>query len=535
MMMRLKLENLKISTNEIPRDCRKIDRRLHPYIAAYCHTAAENIAGYRILSKSIDSRSRVPQLIYSLIAEVNGLDAAPADTAETAETETLYSIDSLQLQSGGTPVKHPLIAGTGPAGLMAAYLLAARGCEPVIFDRGFDVTRRKQDIDAFHQSRLLNPDSNYLMGEGGAGTFSDGKLYTRTRDSRIGFILQAFVDAGAPPEILYLKHPHIGSDILPVMVANIRRKIEELGGRFHFGRGVKSLLLKDGVCKGVVMLDGETIHAPAVMLAHGLGGRELSGELMRQGVPHQRKGFQLGCRIEHLQEFIDRNQYHLANRPHCLGAAEYSLVSRPPEKFNVAGVTTFCMCPGGEIVPSTAFAGQLSTNGMSRYARNGKFANSCLIATMPPDTFEHAADAYDFLTGLERHAFALGGGDYTAPAQDAAAFVRQEKRLAAGDTSYSFGLRPARLDELLPEPVSRAVATALVHFEKIFPGFMKSGRIIGIESYISSPVRFDRHPETLESPVRGLYVAGEGAGFAGGITSAAVDGLKVAEQILASR
>ena len=533
--MRLKLDNLKISINEIPRDCRKIDRRLHPYIAAYCHTAAADITGYRILSKSIDSRSRVPQLIYSLIADVNGLAAAPAGTAETAETETLFDIDALKLQSGMAPVKNPLIAGTGPAGLMAAYLLAARGCEPVIFDRGFDVTRRKQDIDAFHQSRLLNPESNYLLGEGGAGTFSDGKLYTRTRDSRIGFILQAFVDAGAPPEILYLKHPHIGSDILPVMVANIRKKIEAMGGRFHFGQGVKSLLLKDGVCAGVITLDGETHYAPAVLLAHGLGGRELSGELMRQGIAHQRKGFQIGCRIEHLQEFIDRNQYHLANRPHCLGAAEYSLVSRPPEKFNVAGVTTFCMCPGGEIVPSTAFAGQLSTNGMSRYARNGKFANSCLIATMPPETFEHAAAAYEFLSSLERRAFELGGGGYTAPAQDAAAFVRREKRLASGDTSYSFGLRPARLDELLPEPVSQAIATALVHFEKIFPGFMKSGRIVGIESYISSPVRFERHPETMENPVKKLYIAGEGAGFAGGITSAAVDGLKVAEQILASR
>jgi len=533
--MRLKLENLKISISEIPRDCRKIDRRLHPYIAAYCHAAAANVTGYRILSKSIDSRSRIPQLIYSLIADVDGLDAAPAGTAETVEQELHYDLDSLNLPSGGNSVKHPLIVGTGPAGLMAAYILAARGCEPVIFDRGFDVTRRKQDIDGFEQSGVLNPESNYLLGEGGAGTFSDGKLYTRTRDSRIGFILQAFVDAGAPPEILYLKHPHIGSDILPVMVANLRRKIEEMGGKFHFGRGVKSLLLKDGVCTGVTMLDGETHHAPAVLLAHGLGGRELSGELMRQGVAHQRKGFQLGCRIEHLQEFIDRNQYHLANRPHCLGAAEYSLVSRPPEKFNVAGVTTFCMCPGGEIVPSTAFAGQLSTNGMSRYARNGKFANSCLIATIPPETFEHAAGAYDFLTGLERRAFELGGGNYTAPAQDAAAFVRREKRLAAGDTSYCFGLRPARLDELLPEPVSQAIATALVHFEKIFPGFMKSGRIVGIESYISSPVRFTRDPETMENPVKKLYIAGEGAGFAGGITSAAIDGLKIAEQILTSR
>jgi hypothetical protein len=533
--MRLKLENLKISISEIPPDCRKIDRRLHPYIAACCRTAAANVAGYRILSKSIDSRNRIPQLIYSLIADIEGLGAVPAGAAETAEPDMRYGIDSLKLQLSGVPAKHPLIVGAGPAGLMAAYLLAARGCEPVIFDRGFDVSRRKQDIDDFHQSRLLNPESNYLLGEGGAGTFSDGKLYTRARDSRIGFILQTFVDAGAPPEILYLKHPHIGSDILPVMVANIRKKIEDMGGRFHFGRGIKSLILKGGICEGVNTLDGETFHAPAVLLAHGLGGRELSGELMRQGIAHQRKGFQLGCRIEHPQEFIDRNQYHLAKRPACLGAAEYSLVSRPPEKFNIAGVATFCMCPGGEIIPSTAFAGQLSTNGMSRYARNGKFANSCLIATIPPETFERSADAYDFLTELERRAFKLGGGDYTAPAQDAAAFVRREKRLASGETSYSFGLRPARLDELLPGPVSRAIAAALAHFEKIFPGFMKSGRIVGIESYISSPVRFARHPETMENPVKRLYIAGEGAGFAGGIASAAVDGLKIAEQILSRR
>lgn len=533
--MRLKLDNLKISINEIPAGCRKIDRRLHPYIAASCRTTPANIAGYRILSKSIDSRNRVPQLIYSLIADFNLLQSVPAGTMETAETEMQYGIDSLKLPSDRNFIKHPLIVGTGPAGLMAAYLLASCGCEPIIFDRGFDVSRRKQDIDNFQQSRVLNPESNYLLGEGGAGTFSDGKLYTRTRDSRIGFVLQTFVDAGAPPEIFYLKHPHIGSDILPVMVANIRKKIEAMGGRFYFGKGVKALLLKNGVCDGIITLDGETHHAPAVILAHGLGGRELSGELIRQGIAHQRKGFQIGCRIEHFQEFIDRNQYHLANRPACLGAAEYSLVSRPPAKFNLAGVTTFCMCPGGEIVPSTAFTGQLSTNGMSRYARNGKFANSCLIATIPPETFDSSADAYSFLTSLERRAFELGGGNYTAPSQDAAAFIRHEKHLTPGETSYCFGLRSARLDELLPAPVSQAIATALIHFEKIFPGFMKSGRIVGIESYISSPVRFQRHPDNLENPIKNLYIAGEGAGFAGGISSAAVDGLKVAEQIIADR
>lgn len=533
--MRLKIENLKISINDIPPDCRNIDLKLKPHIAVFCRTTTENIGEYKILSKSIDARSRVPMLIYSLTAEVGNLAAIPAGSAEAAEADANYSLDSLKLQLSGALVKNPLIVGTGPAGLMAAYILAACGCEPVIFDRGFDVARRKSDIDSFHQTRQLNPESNYLLGEGGAGTFSDGKLYTRTRDSRISFILQAFVDAGAPPEILYLNHPHIGSDILPVMVRNIRKKIEDMGGRFYFGRGVKSLLLKDGVCAGVKTSDGETHQAPVVMLAHGLGGRELSGELMRQGIEHQPKGFQIGCRIEHLQEFIDRNQYHLSKRPACLGAAEYNLVSRPPEKFNVAGVTTFCMCPGGEIVPSTAFEGQLSTNGMSRYARGGKFANSCMIATIPPETFAHPADAYDFLNELERRAFKLGGGDYTAPAQDAAAFVRREKHLSPGETSYSFGMRPARLDELLPEPISRALATALPHFEKIFPGFMKSGRIVGIETCISSPARFSRNPENMENHVKKLYIAGEGAGFAGGIMSAAVDGLKIAEKILAAR
>ena len=533
--MRLRIENLKISVSDIQADSRNIDLKLKPYIAAHCRTSAENIVEYKILSKSIDARSRVPLLIYSLTAEAVNLAAVPANTAESAETDIKYSLDVLKLQLSGTPAKNPLIAGTGPAGLMAAYVLAACGCEPVIFDRGFDVARRKLDIDLFHQTRQLNPESNYLLGEGGAGTFSDGKLYTRTRDSRIGFILQAFVDAGAPPEILYLNHPHIGSDILPVMVRNLRLKIEAMGGRFYFGRGIKSLLLNNGVCEGINMSDGETYHAPAVLLAHGLGGRELSGELMRQGIEHQPKGFQIGCRIEHAQELIDRNQYHLSPRPACLGAAEYNLVSRPPEKFNVAGVTTFCMCPGGEIVPSTAFDGQLSTNGMSRYARNGNFANSCMIATIPPETFAKPADAYNFLTELERRAFKLGGGDYTAPAQDAAAFVRREKHLTPGETSYSFGMQPARLDELLPEPVSRAIATALVHFEKIFPGFMKSGRIIGIETCISSPVRFSRNPESMENPAKRLYIAGEGAGFAGGIMSAAVDGLKIAEKILVSR
>ena len=532
--MLLKIDNLEISISKIPGNPVNVDNHLHPYLAAYCNISPDNIAEYTILNKSIDARRNIPALVYSVVFKLKPESSVtPLRASELSESELEQTLNAqITLPVAPTGLKHPIIAGTGPAGLMAAYILALAGCEPVILDRGFDVDLRKQDIDKFEYSRKLNPESNYLIGEGGAGTFSDGKLYTRTRDQHIRFILKTFTDNGAPKEILYLKRPHIGSDILPAMIKNIRKKIEDLGGKFIFGQAVKDIIIHDGNCTGVILADDSRLEAPAIILAHGLGGRELTGQLMQRGVDHQLKGFQLGCRIEHRQDFIDSNQYHLKKRPAFLGAAEYNLVSRPPANCETSGSSSFCMCPGGEIVFSSATERRLSTNGMSRFSRNGNFANSCLIVNQSPELFQSPTQAYRFLDELEQQAFELGGGDYTAPAQDAEAFVNQAAKLSKLESSYCFGLKSARIDQLLPNNTFEAISTALKYFDRTFKGFMKEGKIVGIETCISSPVRFIRNPETLASSLSRLYIAGEGAGYAGGIVSAAADGIKIAEKIL---
>ncbi len=519
--MRIRLDNLQVRVTELPFDAPSAEPLLKPFIAKFCGVTEDKIVDYQVVAKSIDGRRKPPSLVYSLEVEMHD---APRRFKPAVKPEPFRVPDN--------PGKllHPIVVGTGPAGLMAAWLLAAAGCKPLILDRGFDVETRAADIARFRMTRELNCESNYLLGEGGAGTFSDGKLYTRTRDPNIRFILETFVKNGAPPEILYLKRPHIGSDLLPGVIASTRREITAMGGTFRFGCGVRNVLTANGRCTGVVTLQGETISAPAVFIAHGLGGRELTLELVKLGLELQLKGFQIGCRIEHPQEIMDLNQFGLKKRPAFLGAAEYNFISHPP---NGKGISTFCMCPGGEIVPSMAFAKRLSTNGMSPYRRDGKFANSCMISTLEPDQFASPQAAFDFLDNLEARAFELGGGDYTAPAQSGTGFVRGEAKLSTAESSYCFGLKAAPLHQLLPREESAAIGEALKHFEKLCPGFMTRGTLTGIETYVSSPVRFQRN-ERGETSLPGLYLAGEGAGAAGGIMSAAADGLKVAVGIVDS-
>jgi uncharacterized FAD-dependent dehydrogenase len=419
---------------------------------------------------------------------------------------------------------------------MAAYLLALHGRKPLIIDRGFDVGQRSTDIEAFHANRQLNPDSNYLFGEGGAGTYSDGKLYTRVKDRRMRFLLDAFVSARAPQNIRYIHHPHIGSDILPHMCRRLRQQIEAWGGRFRWGCTVSDIIERDGRCAGVVLADGEQIEAPYTLLAVGHSARGLIRTLVGRGIEHKAKGYQLGCRIEHDQRLINTARYGCsAPPPWLLSAAEYNLVSRPPRQQaankRVEGVTTFCMCPGGEILAATSDPGLLSTNGMSSHRRASPFANAGLICNQPVDKANPLV-AFDLLDELERRAFNSGGGDYGCPAQSAAAFVRGEAGPRVSATSYRLGLVPGRLDHLLPPTTVRSLSAALRFFDKKIPGFLRHGNLIGVEARVSSPVRFERNPDTLASSLPGLYLGGEGAGYAGGIVSAGLDGLRLAETIL---
>ncbi len=519
------LENFKVDAVKAPAG---IDQSIAQRAAKALGIAPHRLYDCRILNKSIDARKGHPQLIYTLLLEVDDalkLEAAPPERIQAALSEP-------QLELPETGLLHPVVVGTGPAGIFAALALATAGCRPLILDRGREVETRYRDCQSFLAGRSLDEESNLLIGEGGAGTFSDGKLYTGTKDPLYKFVLATFVQAGAPQEIRYLKRPHIGSDYLRKAAVNLRRKIVELGGEFRFGTAVTDIVQRNGRCAGVVTSTGEIIEAPAVLIASGLGGRALVRTLaQKQQIGYERKPFQIGCRIEHPQQFIDRQQYHWnAPRPAALGAAEYHILSRPGN--GAPGVSSFCMCPGGEVLNATAWQGHALTNGMSDYARSGGFGNSCLIVTLTPDATGSIDDDYAFLAELEKRIFKAGGSDYTLPAQDAAAFLCGQNHLTHRETSCRCGITPGRLDRLLPGELAKGLRAALRHFDRMMPGFVRYGKLIGAETCVSSPVRFLRDPASGSSTLAGLWLAGEGAGAAGGIMSAAVDGLRLAQLIL---
>lgn len=511
-----------------------LDHHLQPWIAKRCGISVDDVVTYAIDRRSMDARQK-PRLKYVYNVAVRVREDCPVreDVGVEVRTDPLTYDDGLwhlSLRPEGLP-KHPIIVGTGPAGIMAAYLLAAYGCEPIILDRGRDADTRTADLETFHAKRTLDPDSNYLYGEGGAGTYSDGKLYTRAKDRRMRFLLEAFVEARAPRHILFRHHPHIGSDLLPHMCKRLRQRIEGWGGRFQWNAHVVDIVEKQGRCAGVELSTGERIEGPMVLMAIGHSARDVIVRLAKRGIAHRAKGFQMGCRIEHDQQLIDAGQYACLLPKHLLGAAEYNLVSRPPTR-QVGSVTTFCMCPGGEILCATSEPNQLSTNGMSRFARASGFANAGLIVNQAVDYDGDGLAGFDLIERIEKSAFAAGGSDYTCPAQRCASFLRAEAGPQVTQSSYQLGVRPGRIDQLLPKDTVTAIGAALKHFERVIPGFLTRGSLVGVETRVSSPVRFDRDEATLASSLPGLYMGGEGAGYAGGIVSAGLDGLRLAETIL---
>lgn len=494
-----------------------------------------DLTDFRIYKESIDARKRGEiNFIYTVdIAVKNEKNLLKKKIKNVSETPDLAYKNP---EIGGKPMKHrPIVIGFGPAGMFAALLLAQMGYKPLVLERGQKVEERVKAIDDFWKKGKLNPKSNVQFGEGGAGTFSDGKLTSRVRDLRGRKVLEEFVNAGAPEDILFKAHPHVGTDLLRDIVKNIREEIISLGGSVRFDSQVEQFDIENGQLTAVTLADGEKIETNHAILAIGHSARDTFKELFDKNVTITAKPFAVGVRIEHPQEVINKAQYKEFYKHKRLGAAEYRLTHKAS---NGRGVYTFCMCPGGLVVPAASEENRLVTNGMSEHARSEENANSGLIVQVFPEDFGTASPlaGIEFQRQLEAKAFELGGSNYQAPAQLVGDFLSNQASTQLGTVkpSYALGVKPSDLTELFPEYITEPMKEALNAFDKKLHGFaMNDAVMTGVESRSSSPVHINRDEGNFQSvSTRGLYPSGEGAGFAGGIVSAGIDGLKCAEHLI---
>lgn len=529
--MPIRVSNLRLPIEET-------EDRVPTHLARALGVTPGDLGPWRILRKALDLRDkRRLQFVYNFEVEFPAGKSVLRPSA-SAQIEP-FDDDPFTMPDPGTePLPHrPVVVGSGPGGLVCAYFLAVHGYRPILIERGTRVSDRIRDVERFDGGGEFHPESNYLFGEGGAGTFSDGKLTCRGTGPDVLRVLELFAECKGQqpgkPSILYYHRPHLGSNRLPAVVKSIRQKIEGHGGEVRFLTRVEDLTIADGSLTGVGT-SGGFVPASVAVLAIGHSARDTFAMLAKRGVPMAQKPFQFGVRVEHPQSLVNAVQYgpKHAEYEDRLGNADYSLVAH-----GTNDVFTFCMCAGGHVIPSVSQEGYFATNGMSLSKRDSPFANSGLVVTVPIDAF----GGKDVLAGLrlqeqyEQRAYEIGRREYAVPIQRASDYLAKRASTAVPPSSYPRGKVASDLREVLPPIVASAVAHGLPQMDRRWGGrFLPEAVLVGPESRGSSPVRIDRDADSRESPgVRGLYPVGEGAGYAGGIVSAAVDGLKTAKAIIA--
>ena len=494
-------------------------------ISERLHIQPSGDQAFRLIKRSIDARGR--KVVVKVLGEI------------VSKEQKVLAIAYRQAYPDVSKAKAVIIVGAGPAGLFAALRLMESGIRPIVVERGKDVQLRRRDIAAINKDHIVNPESNYCFGEGGAGTYSDGKLYTRsTKRGDVKKILEVLVAHGASEEILYDAHPHIGTNKLPQLVKAIRDSIIKSGGEIRFHTKVTDLLLSSDQINGVILNDGEKIEGESVILATGHSARDIFELLHERKILIEAKPFAIGVRVEHPQQIIDKLQYHCDERGPFLPASSYALVHQVVTGNQQRGVFSFCMCPGGFVVPCATAPGEVVVNGMSPSRRDSRFANSGIVVAIETSDFRKF-DSYGPLAGLyfqkeiEQKACAIAGGKQTAPAQRLLDFIEGKLSSSLPDTSYQPGVVSQDVGSVFPRFISQGLRQGFRSFGEKMSGYLTNeAQILGVESRTSSPVRIPRDKNTLEHPqVKRLFPCGEGAGYAGGIVSAAMDGERSANAV----